>query len=73
MVMKQFNSADAIIDDSPQRFPKFRVSQGKGTYLIEEFDTYEEAKRFAIVRARKFGTAAHLWGRHELEPDIPIW
>jgi hypothetical protein len=38
---------------------------------IEEFDSYEEAKRFAIARAREFGTAAYLWGHHELEPDIP--
>jgi hypothetical protein len=64
-------STDVLIDSSPQRFPNFRVSHGKGAFPIKEFDTYDEAKRFAIARAREFGVAAYLWGHHELEPDIP--
>jgi hypothetical protein len=65
-------SSDIVISDSLRVHGKFAVGY-PGTPECWTFDTYDDAKTFAISEAKNYDrVSVYLWGHSELEPDIPM-
>jgi hypothetical protein len=65
-------TSDIIISDSLREHGKFAVGY-PGSPEVWTFDTYKDAKTFAISRANDYDrVSVFLWGHAELEPGIPM-